>query len=389
MSRTKGSAGAQGGGGAAGKGSGGELVVTNPREVVESYIFTTSRRDLSIYSERLLLRVVEIAQRQVQGLHFRGGQDIGQVSIGTLGEVELEIPIRNLLSPGDTNYTQAKTAIMELMRNPYFVERPKLKNGQPVYDADGVQQFEFFGHQLLNDCKVNVKPGVAQIVVNKTTWEAVLDFSKGFRKFDINAAMMLQKTSSARLFRLVSNQSSPLTYSIEELKQMWGLVGRYKKASDFVRGVIAEAKAELDAKAPWSFEYVTNCNGSAEVNAGRRGRRAITSVTFFPVRKITNMSTGAVIKQLDSPKSTLGQDLYELLLNKFGFTHQGIKNNLMLFATAKKAGLELYDFLYSIAPKALHATNPQGYVVNSVERKLRESFGVEKVPGGYVVPEGQ
>lgn len=381
---------AKGGEGApeSGKGKGKEkaLTVVDPREVVESYIFTTSRRDLSIYSERLLLRIVEIAQRQVKGLHFRGGQDIGQVSVGTLGEAELEIPIRSLLSSGDTNYAQAKAAIMELMRNPYFVERPKLKNGQPVYDADGVQQFEFIGHQILNDCKVSVKPGIAQIVVNKTTWEAVLDFSKGFRKFDINAAMTLQKTSSARLFRLVSNQSSPVTYTIDELRRMWGLEDRYRKPSDFVRGVVAEAKAELDAKAPWSFEYATNCSATSGVNTGRRGRKAITSVTFFPVRKIANMTTGSVVRQVDSPRMALGDELYELLVNKFGFTHQGVKYNLMLFSAAGKAGMDLVDFLYAIAPKALHATNPQGYVVNSVERKLLESYGVEKVPGGYVVP---
>lgn len=381
---------AKGGGGVPepGKDKGKEkaLTVVDPREVVESYIFTTSRRDLSIYSERLLLRIVEIAQRQVKGLHFRGGQDIGQVSVGTLGEAELEIPIRSLLSPGDTNYAQAKAAIMELMRNPYFVERPKVRGGNFVYDADGELQFEFIGHQILNDCKVNVKPGVAQVVVNKTTWEAVLDFSKGFRKFDINAAMTLQKTSSARLFRLVSNQSSPVTYTIDELRRMWGLEDRYRKPSDFVRGVVAEAKAELDAKAPWSFEYVTNCSVTSGVNMGRRGRKAITSVTFFPVRKIANMTTGSVVRQVDSPRMALGDELYELLVNKFGFTHQGVKYNLMLFSAAGKAGMDLVDFLYAIAPKALHATNPQGYVVNSVERKLLESYGVEKVPGGYVVP---
>ncbi len=362
------------------------LNVVKPREVVESYIFSTSRRNLSIYSERLLFRLVEIAQRQVQGLRFRDGYDIGQVSIGPLGDAEVEIPIRNLLGPGNTNYVQARNAIMELMSRPYFVETPKMKNGQPVYDEDGELQFEFIGHQILNDCQVNVKPGVAVVNVNANTWREILNFSKGFRRFDLTAAMMLSKTCSARMFRLVSNQSSPVTYSIADLRRMWGMEDLYKKTSDFIKRTIVEAKEELDEKAPWSFDYVTNCSASDEANKGRRGRKEITSVTFFPVRRVVNMTVGQVVGVVDSPLMVLGRELYDLLLNKFEFTVQGLRNNLMVFVTAKKAGMDVQAFLYDVAPKALRATNPPGYVIGSIERKLKEEFGVRKVAGGFALP---
>ena len=125
--------------------SGSDIELTKSKEVIESYIFSTSRRNLSIYSERLLMRIVEIAQRQVAGINFRDGVDIGQVSIGPLGEANLEIPIRSLLGPGNTNYAQAKEAIMELMRSPYFVERPKMRAGEPVFGDVG---FYGNGHSL-------------------------------------------------------------------------------------------------------------------------------------------------------------------------------------------------------------------------------------------------
>ena len=360
--------------------------IVKPKEVVESYIFSSSRRNLSIYSERLLFRLVELAQRQVQGLKFRDSYDIGQVSVGPLGEAEIEIPIRNLLGPGNTNYVQARNAIMELMSRPYFVETTKMKNGEPVYDENGEMQFEFIGHQILNDCKVDVKPGIAQVTVNKNTWREILNFSKGFRRFDLNAAMMLTKKCSARMFRLVSNQSSPVTYSIMDLRKMWGLENVYAKTTDFIKRTIVEAKEELDEKAPWSFEFVTNCSESSEENRGRRGRKEITSVTFFPVRRIANMSVGQVVGQLDSPLMTLGRELYDLLLNKFEFTVQGLRNNMLVFVTAKDVGMDVYQFLYDIAPKALRATNRPGYVIGSIERKLKEDFGVRKVPGGFALP---
>ena len=360
--------------------------LTKSKEVIESYIFSTSHRKLSIYSERLLMRIVEIAQRQIAGINFQDG-GVGQVSIGPLGEARLEIPIRSLLGPGNTNYNQAKKAIMELMSCPYSVERPKIKGGEYVRDKKGNIEFEFIAHQILNDCEVNVKPGIACIVVNENTWKSVLFFGKGYRKFDLIAGLQLTKSSSARMFRLVSNQTNPISFSIAELRKMWGLEDKYPKTSDFIKRTIDEAKEELDRKAPWTFEYTTCCSLTSEVNKGRRGKKAITSVTFFPKRKITNMSTGALVRETETPVSVLGRETYDLLLNKFEFTPQGLKNNLMLFSVAKKAGMDLFDFLYQIAPNAVRATNPPGYVINSIERKLKERYGITKTPTGYVKPE--
>ena len=53
------------------------------KEVVESYIFSTVRHDFGIYSERLLLRLVELAQREIHGLDF-AHQGIARVGAGAL-----------------------------------------------------------------------------------------------------------------------------------------------------------------------------------------------------------------------------------------------------------------------------------------------------------------
>ena len=275
--------------------------LTKSREIIESYIFATSERNFSIYSERLLLRIVEIAQRQVLGADFRDGTSIGQVEIGPLGEAKLEIPIRSLLGPGNTNYNQAKAAIMELMRNPYFIEEPKVRGGKPVLDEKGVPEFELIGHQILNDCQVNVKPGVAVISVNENTWKTILNFSGGFRKYLINSALTLSKTCSVRLFRLISNQTRPITYSIDSLRAMWGLRDKYPDTSDFIRRTIEPAKQELDEKAPWSFDYHKNYAESAEINKGRRGKKAITSITFFPYSVLKRTPTTEVLSRTFSP----------------------------------------------------------------------------------------
>lgn len=354
-----------------------DLTLSKSRDIIESYIFSTSKRSFTMYSERLLLRIVEAAQQQVAGANFRDGLSIGQVSIGPLGEAEIEIPIKDLLGSGtSTNYTQAKNAIMELMSSPYFVERPKLKNGKPVFNAEGEQEFELLGRQILNSCEVNVKPGIAVVTVNKDTWAAVLDFSKGFRKYDLEAAQSLSKATSLRLFKLLSNQKYPVTYTIAQLRKMWELEDKYPDTYDFIKRTIEPAKKELDEKAPWSFTYKKNTAASAPENKGRVGKKSVTSITFIPVQKQTAFSTSALIRQIH-PSSLLGKEVYEMLLNKFGFAYQGIVNNMVLFETAKSAGMDLSAFLSKVAPKALRAPNCPAYVINSIKKSLKERYNID------------
>ena len=155
---------------------------------------------------------------------------------------------------------------------------------------------------------------------------------------------------------------------------MWGLTEKYKKVDDFVKNTIVAAKEELDRVSPYSFDYVLNRAKSAEVNKGRKGRPAITSVTFFPIRRMGNESTDAVRKQVD-PSMLLDYEFYLMLKNKFDFDPQGIKANITLFDTAQKE-CDILEFMDSIAPAALRAANIQGYVINAIRKHLKEKFGI-------------
>ena len=329
------------------------------KEVVESYIFSTVRHDFGIYSERLLLRLVELAQREIRGLDFKGGTSIGKVEIGEWGDAEVVIPVKDILSGSDDkNYTKAKAAVRNLMGR--FLE----------YEDDQ----KYRATQILNEVDVDKVAGKMVIRVNRNIWRAMLDFSKGFRKYELETAVKLRGKYSLRIYKLVSKQSDPITYSIRDLRSMWGLTDKYKKVDDFIKNTVVAAKEELDRVSPYSFDYVLNAAKSAEVNKGRKGRPAITSVTFFPVHRMANETTDALRKQVD-PSLMLDYELYMMLKNKFGFDPQGIKANITLFDTAQKE-CEILDFLDGIAPAALRAANIQGYVVNAVRKHLKEKFGI-------------
>lgn len=337
------------------------------KSVVESYIFTTMRGDNGLYSERLLVRLVEIAQRELHGLEFRDGKDIGKVEIGQLGDAEITLPVRDLLAGDDNkNYAYAKAAVKGLMGR--FLE----------YEDEGRYQ----ATSILNDVDIDKIAGKMVIRVNRNIWRAMLDFSKGFRRYDLEVAIKLKSRYSLRLYKLVSQQKKPISLGIDDLKRMLGIEGKYKRLDDFEKNVLKPAQKELDEVAPYSFSYSFNASKSAEVNKGRRGRPVITSITFIAIKKELNRTVESLRKSI-SPKFLLGESLYNLLTQKFGFDYTGLVANASLLDIANKE-LYLEDLLQQIAPAALRADNPQGYVINSIRKCLREQAHVV-VDEGVVV----
>lgn len=361
-------------------------LTTTTRNVVESYIFATGHQDLSIYSERLMMLLVKAAQCQVAGLNFKDGSSIAQVSIGPLGDAMVEIEARELLNgPNNTNYTQAKAAVMELMRKPISHERPAIKNGKPLLNDKGEPVYEFEAHNLVNDVYINKKPGVIVVNVNRTTWEAILDFSKGFRRYDLQVAMRFSRTCSLRMFKLISNQKNPLQFTIQELREQWGLTNKYTKTKDFIRNTIVSAKEELDRMSPWTFEFEPVYSASSEQNKGRVGRKSITSIIFFPKHQIKYESTTSTINRVNNPSDLLGRHVIDRLVTQLGFSMAEIKANLVLLDTARKR-FDLEKFLIDIGSKANRANNPQGYVVNAIKSHLKEAYGIIVRKDGIVEP---
>ena len=359
-------------------------VATTTRSVVESYIFATGHQNLSIYSERLLMLLVRAAQCQVAGLNFDAS--VGQVSIGPLGDAVVEIDARELLNGGkNNNYSQAKNAVLELLSKPISHERPAMRNGRPVLDSEGDPVYEFEAHSLVNDVWINQKPGVIIVNVNRTTWEAILDFTKGFRRYDLQVAMRFSRTCSLRMFKLISNQTGPISYSIDELREQWGLRDKYKTTKDFIKNTIVSAKEELDRMSPWTFDFEPVYAKSAEQNRGRVGRKSVTSVTFFPIHQLKYESTTNVIGQLGNPVSLLPKVIIDRLVKGLGFSMAEIKANVLLFETAYR-NCDLEQLLIDVAPRANRANNPQGYVVNSIKRHLKERHGIVISKSGIQKP---
>ena len=370
------------------------IVPPSSVDLFESWIFATSGRSYSIYSERLMIQLIRLAQVQVLGANFKDGTSIGQVSIGPLGEATIEIPIRSLLSEGSTNYSQAKRAVVELMQNPWFVERPKMRAGKPVIGEDGEPEYELIGHQILNNCEVNVKPGAVIVEVNRVAWNAFLDFSMGWRRLSLEVALRLKLVQSLRFLALVSNQKNPITFSLEYLRRMFQMdakdsaTGEYKVYPDtynFIKRMIEPAKQELDEKSPWSFDYVKNYSESDPANRGRKGKKCVTSLTFIPIHRYTGEPEANLVRMTSSALKELGKETYDLMIQKIGFTVKGLDNNVSLFHLANSLDMDVDAFVRLVTPKAVRSDNPPAYVIKAMKNHLVEVHGVVFGPDGKPV----
>ena len=347
------------------------------KDLIQSYALTTMRDEIGLYGQRLILRLVEAANATgiTEGLDFKHGTDLEQVCPARV-ESELFGEFKTIVMPATAvlgeaeEYTKLHRDIKACMR--HIIE---------YIDSDG----DWIAFPLLSFAKCN-KQGI-KVQVRQELWDAFLNFTKGFRKFELNAALSFKSTYSLRFYQLMSGQTEPLTYSIKELKQMFGLIqkddnGRiikekYKgKPTDFIKYVIDPAKAELDSCSPYTFEYAP-----LESRKRAQGRAAITAIQFFPIKqpkfRDPDLEANELTSNYRGAFGDFGLSIAQknILMHKFGLTDKGIRNNFKLWEALVKNGIDITRELDLLAVRVanLRPENPAGYVIKSFKGILRDA----------------
>lgn len=336
----------------------------NNKDLIESYKLTTVRDRIGIYGQRLILRLVEFATAEgaTKGLDFKSGRDIRKVVITEdLFYKRITMPLEYITGNSD-NRSKPRASIKALMQEIIEAE-----------DEEGVWiAFPFLSF-------AQVKQGALTVEVRKELWQVFMDFRKGFRRYELQAALQLKSTYSLRLYKLMSEQKDidHLDFQLDELKKMLGVGDKYPRPRDFFVKVLDPAKRELDRVAPWSFNYSPLHSRKAVT-----GRAAIVGVRFFPQNqpehrdpdleknRLKQRYPGALAPGLDREQE-------DFLIHKFGFTKRGLLNNQELFEAAVKH-LDFTTFLQELAPRVStkRPKNIPGYVTNAIKMELA-AIGVE------------
>ena len=314
---------------------------------IQSYIFTTAKYDFSAYEKRIMYRLVELAQDEIKGIMIR--DNMHKIEPTLFGR-EITMPVADILrDEKDQNYTIAKKAFKSLAQK--GVE----------YEDEKIWQYT----SIISSPKINKIKGSVVFQVADDIWRCLLDFTKGYRKYELITAMGFKSVYSMRMYELMSGQKRPLEFTFEDLKQRFKLKDKYSKVNDFKRWVLDIAKKELDESSPYSFNYI-------EVKEGRR----VVSFKFFPTFKPDNKDTELYATEMRSKVSASAQisrEAYDYFRYSFEFKTAEISKNKKTIIEGEKKISDFIGFLSSLVGPSRTATNRIGYVINAIKKKTAES----------------
>lgn len=314
---------------------------------IQSYIFTTAKYDFNAYEKRIMYRLVEFAQDEIKGIMIR--DNLHKIEPTLFGR-EITMPVADILrNEKDQNYTIAKKAFRSLAQK--GVE----------YEDEKIWQYT----SIISSPKIDKIKGYVIFTVLDDIWRCLLDFTKGYRKYELVTAMRFKSVYSMRMYELMSGQKRPLEFIFEDLKQRFKLKDKYSKVNDFKRWVLDITKKELDESSPYSFNYI-------EVKEGRK----VIGFKFFPTFNPDNKDTNLYETELRSKVSAsvqISREAYDYFRYSFEFKANEISKNKKTIIEGEKNIPDFIGFLSSLVGPSRMAKNRIGYVINAIKKKTMEA----------------
>lgn len=327
------------------------------QNIVQSYKLTTTQRlnmipgkKFSLYSQRIMYCMDLVAKNYITGVKL---PDKTRLEKTLFQEVEISIPL-SIIEKDKGNYKKIRKAVETEIFGSYL-----------KYEDE--EQYRFV--HLFNEISLK-KRGYIVLTVNRTFWQLLTDWGKGYRKIDFAEIMVLTSSYAQRIYEFLSGQEQPLSMSLQELIPMLGLNKTYEKNTTNLRNRVLEvARRELDERCQISFDYEFQ---------KAKGSKKYTSILFKP-----RMSFLAE-DQMHQEKTY--EDLCELLLYvKIFENKKEIDNNEKVIKPLfDKLGFSaLSDYINGVRNnhRYLEAINRQGYMVASLKNFYKTLFDKEPPVG--------
>lgn len=308
-------------------------------ELVQSFLLSVTRVRLSLYEQRILTKIVEHGQSAIKGLSSLQYKYVEN----PFGNEEIEVPIRYILTEGSKDYKKVYDACKALMRRKFEFYEPKTK----TYYADTV----------IHNVKHVVGTGKVSFMVSRLLYDVMFNFSLGYKAYDLEKALSLPTPYAVRMYVLLNNQTTPLTWDVEKLKEMFGVADQYKQTRDFIKRVIEPARLALVHSSTNNFTY-------SRVIQGRK----VTALRFFPVK---------VKAKEEQTYSDLGKEgivnykaVQMVMRDELGFTVKEMHANqrtLMQFAKMVNA----IEVLEAIKERTRRKRADKGYVINAMKSEIK------------------
>lgn len=321
----------------------------NNKDLIQSYIVTTSRYNFSAYEKRVFYRIIEILQAELKGKKLNYKYSIQET---ILGDRDFTLPISCFLKDeSDKNYHLVKKALIDL-------------NSKTIEFEDD-KTWELFN--LIERPKIGKYESYVKLRLAPEIYTAFLNFSKGFRKYELGTAMQFESVYSMRFYELFSGKKEPIIYEIDELKKMFMIEDKYKKKPfNFIKKVIDVAQKELTSKSPYSFKF-------EPIKTGRSYTHIKFKPFYIPKNRDEELEKNELEKKVSVGWSFDSNQLREFK-DRFDLSNDGINNNKELLLNAVNH-IEYKDWVVDINGmiRKYDISNKSGFFVSQLKKRLEKN----------------
>lgn len=308
-------------------------------ELVQSFLLSVTRVRLSLYEQRIITKIVEHGQSVIQGLSKLQYKYV----TNPFDNEKIEIPIRYILTDGSKDYSKVLDACKALMSRKFEFYNPKTK----TYYADTVI------HNVMHV----TGSGKVSFMVSRVLYDVMFNFELGYKNYDLEKALMLPTPYAVRMYVLLNNQTKPITWDIDKLKEMFGVADKYTQTRDFIKKVIEPARVALVNNTCNGFTYSRCYEG-----------RKVVSLRFFPV-KVTEKD-GQQYEDFSRENIVNYKAVRMMLMQDCGFTGKEVLANSSTVQAFSKLP-QAVELLIAIEQRAKRKRMDKGYIVNAMKSEYK------------------
>ena len=195
--------------------------------------------------------------------------------------------------------------------------------------------------------------------VSRVLYDVMFNFSLGYKAYDLEEALTLPTPYAVRMYVLLNGQIKPLTWSVEKLKEMFGVADKYTQTADFIKKVIEPTRIAL---------VNHHCNGFTYCRVFEGNK--VTHLRFFPVK--VEKKEEVMYKDLTREQLVQRKAIEIMLANDCFFTWKEIGANKTTI-TRFSSLLGAVDSMMSIVQRAKRKHMDKGYIVNAMKDEVKNA----------------
>ena len=310
-------------------------------ELVQSFLLSVTRVKLSVYEQRIITRIVEHGQKALQGYSRAQLKHISN----PFGNEKISVKIRYILTDGTKDYAKVVTACKALMSRQFEFYDPDTKT--------------YYMDTIIHNVQHKERSGEVEFMVSRVFFEVMFNFSLGYKNYDLETALSLPTPFAVRMYVLLNNQDRPITWSVERLKDMFGVSDKYDQTADFIKKVIEPSRKALLTASVNNFTYTRIYDG-----------QKVVKLQFFPVK--VDEKARRLFPDMSKEQITQAVAIRMYLYDDLGFTQKEIganKSTIDAFAQVPDA----ITHLYTIAKRAVRkSANTKGYIISAMKSEVKE-----------------